>query len=163
MNELDQAKELLGYICTDDISGLTGLCDAYVEYHTGSVQVCLQPRGDGRTMPEAYFIDVYNVIKEGDTPKRPVKEVPEPTNFLGKKIVDSITGIKGTATKKITYINGCERYTVTHTKLDNSGMMVQTVIAAQDIILDEPVKAEKKKKEETKPRTGGPAMRAERF
>ena len=161
MSKLSQAMDFIGHHVMDEITGLMGICDSIVEYHTGSIQVSIQPRGDGKTVPDCYYIDMDNVTKQEESIRRPVTPVPEPTSFLGKKVVDSITGLKGTATKKFIYINGCERYHVTHATLTKDGMMGGTLIAAQDLVLDEPVKVEDKPKEEKK-RTGGPVMKADR-
>ena len=152
--------DYLGLTVRDEITGLTGICNSIMEYHTGTIQCCVQPKGDGEKIPEAYYIDPDTLVLVTDGPTVNVVEPLITDNFIGKKIKDRITGSEGIATHRMTYINGCIRYSIKYLSKKDNEPSILTVEALDAILVDDGVRP----KEEAKPtRTGGPAMKANRY
>ena len=85
----------LGNIVEDVVTGLTGTVLQILEHMNGTRQIAFQPKGDGKTIPGAMFIDDYliNVTDVGVADRVPTidktdfvmgQEVREITESLGK-------------------------------------------------------------------------------
>ena len=103
---------LIGYTVRDVVSGLTGIATRYIEMLSGSKQYAIQPRGDGKEMPAGYDIDVQTV--EAVSPRVLAVISPDPNVVvrLGDEVEDIITGLRGIATVKTTFANGCTYFDV---------------------------------------------------
>lgn len=98
----------LGMIVRDPVTGLTGTADAKYEMLSGSVQFKVQPLGEGAKVEEGYFIDDFllEVLGEGVSDRlTPADDTV--TLRLGEQVQDTVSGVKGIATAKVTYLNGC--------------------------------------------------------
>jgi hypothetical protein len=103
----------LGMIVRDPGTGLTGIASLKAELLSGSIQYAIQPEGDGKTMPEAMFCDDFllEYVGEGVSKKTPTPD--EAATFrLGEELEDTVTGFKGYAIDRTTYLNGCVHYTL---------------------------------------------------
>lgn len=158
MTDMSLGYSLLGKTIVDAITGIEGVCTQVIEYHTGTIQCCIQPKGDGRTVPESYYIDpnTLSIVEDGYS-VTPVP-VPNPTNYLNKKVKDKINGAKGIATKRIINLNGCEQYVVMSDTLER-GKAIAHIVPTQDLECkeaDKPV-------EPVRNRVGGPIQKAYKF
>jgi hypothetical protein len=104
----------LGSTVRDKVTGLQGYACQLREDLFGARQYGIQPMGDGKSMPDPYFVDIQTVefvdvgLSDLSSP------VPENVAIkLGDKVRDITTGEKGIATAKIAFLNGCVFLTVT--------------------------------------------------
>jgi len=88
-------------------TGLTGIADHKVEMLSGTVQYAVQPKGDGVTRPDGWAMDIQylEVLDEGISAStiQPAQTALQ----LGEELEDTVSGYKGIATQKVTYMNGC--------------------------------------------------------
>ena len=114
----------LGNVCRDPITGYTGTAIQMVEMLNGTIQYAVQPKCDPKDtskMPEAYNFDTHllEFVAEGLESK---VTPPAPCLIkLGDKVQDRITGIKGIAGNKATFINGCIYFAVEPKAKDKKG------------------------------------------
>lgn len=107
---------VLGNIVRDAVTGYTGTATGKVEMMGGNVQFAVQPKMKGDDPAEEYptgmNLDFHtlDVIEEGIA-ARTTKAIPI-TVQLGDEVEDTVTGIKGVATARHTFINGCIYYNV---------------------------------------------------
>lgn len=104
----------LGSTVKDKVTGLQGYACQLRETLFGTRQIGIHPMGDGKTIPDALFVDfeTLEVIDAG------LSDLASPTNEkvyinLGDKVRDITTGEKGIATSKVTFLNGCVFFSVT--------------------------------------------------
>ncbi len=112
----------LGMIARDPVTGLVGMIDKRYQLLSGTTQYCLQPMGDGKTIPDSFCIDDFllEYVSDGIS----AQTIPEDTRAtfrLGEKFQDEITGFTGIAEQRITYLNGCVHYYIRSNKADASG------------------------------------------
>lgn len=116
----------LGVEAKDRVTGFKGLVIQKVEQVSGNVMWAIQPRGRGTTIPEAYNIDGHLLEVTGIGISKLLPPVDDtPTLILGEAVQDVVTGLKGIATEKITFQNGCVHFTVV-SKLTKDGKDVHT-------------------------------------
>lgn len=102
----------LGKKLRDKVSGFTGIASTRNDFMTGNVQFNLTSKaGEDGTFKEMSF-DIYQlefVSDEGIT----AIEAPTDTGIkLGEEVEDIVSGIRGIATLKCTFLNGCVYYSV---------------------------------------------------
>jgi hypothetical protein len=107
--------DYLGKTVKDLTSGFSGVCIQTLENLAGNIQLAIQPKcAEGATdMPDAMFIDwhLVEIVDEGLSSR--VTPVPNPSTIpLGAEVIDKVTKVKGIATAKATYINGCEAFSL---------------------------------------------------
>lgn len=108
---LDDIK--LGMIVRDPATGLTGVANMKSQLISGTIQIAIVPEGDGKTMPDGHFIDDFMLeyVGEGVSKKAPTED-PNAKFGLGVELEDTISGFKGLAVERTTYLNGCVHYTL---------------------------------------------------
>ncbi len=151
-------KITLGKKLRDKVSGFTGIANTRTDFMTGNVQFNLITKigEDGLSKDQSFDIHQLEFVSdEGIT----VIEAPVDTGVkLGEEYKDIITGAKGIATLKCTFLNGCVYYTVsTKDAKDPKDMFVEyrrLVRVGPGVIkqITEQVKASPKK-------TGGPSFK----
>ena len=101
----------LGMIVRDPGTGLVGQADMKVELLSGTTQYAVQPKGDGKSIPERYYIDDFllEFVGDGVSARVPAPDGNDPYS-LGQKLEDTVTGYIGIATQRTTYLNGCVHY-----------------------------------------------------
>lgn len=104
----------LGNIVRDTITGFTGVAFNKTIFLNGNTQYNIQPKGENNSYPDCTSIDFHTLEFIGDgiaenTPKQ-AKDLYIP---LGSEVEDMTAGIKGIATHKTFYLNGCIAYMVT--------------------------------------------------
>jgi hypothetical protein len=101
----------VGDVVRDRVSELTGVAIYKTEVITGTIQYAVQPGGTKDKLAEAHYIDEQQLefVKKG-----PVKAVqPDYSQVkikLGDEVEEQITGFRGIATERITYLNGCVHF-----------------------------------------------------
>ena len=103
----------LGQTVKDLTTNLVGTAVNKIAYMNGNTQFCLQPKGDGNTVPDAYSVDYHllEVVDEGIS-ARAIKSVEDKNIPLGSTVKCLVTGITGITTMKTFYLNGCISYLV---------------------------------------------------
>lgn len=103
----------LGMVVRDPASGLTGIANMKSQMISGTIQIAIVPQGDGKTMPDGHFVDDFMLeyVGEGVSKKAPAEDIGA-TFGLGVELEDSISGFKGLAVERTTYLNGCVHYTL---------------------------------------------------
>ncbi len=116
---LDDIK--LGMKVRDPVSGLIGIATFKSEQISGTVQYAVTPQGDGDKVHDGNFIDDFMLehVDDGVSARTPAAD-PNAKFVLGAELEDTITGFKGIATDRTTYINGCVHYTLTPQARKNS-------------------------------------------
>ncbi len=74
-------------------------------------------------------------------------------DLLGKQVEDLVSGFKGVAVSKITYMNGCEQYSLQPKCKEDGRFLDSKWFDAEQVALVSNKKVVEKKKK----RTGGPA------
>lgn len=157
------AFTFLGQTVVDQLTGLKGIVQYIDEFHSGTIHCSVQPKGDGEKIPDGYNIDWQQLVLQVDGPSIEVTPVPDPTDYLGKKVRDKITGYEGTATHRHTHVNGCETYFVEGAFNHAVGKTITVRAFAMDLI-DLTPKVEEAKPVETPPkRTGCASVKADRL
>lgn len=113
----------LGSIVEDKVTGFTGVAENCATYLYGCDRYCVQPKvnSEGK-IPEAVLIDDFQLeIVEGKKWNR-VDALPFPDQVvnLGDEVHDPISDMKGIATGRCLYLNGCARIFV-ETKIKKNG------------------------------------------
>lgn len=156
-----ELTDYLGKEVRDSASGLTGIAIQVTEFLSGVRQVGIQPKtSDGSTFPEAYAIDDNLVDVVGDGISNRIIP-PNPADYEGFKLGDmvrcKVTKIKGIATHKATFMNGCVTFCVCGEVTEPGKSPSQEWINSRML---EPVDAPPVA---AKPgRSGGPSMKAPR-
>jgi len=154
----------LGCIAIDQASGFEGTVISKLEAFNGNVQYGLQPKAakSADKLPEAWNFDAALVkfkakgISEQAT-------TPQATDIqIGDEVEDIISGHKGIASSKTTFLNGCVYFDVVKPandakKIESTAMFISCVRLKK--VSKTPLKPLVPKNE--KP-TGGPATRAMR-
>jgi hypothetical protein len=151
----EQLRLRLGVIAEDRVTGITGTVTQIHEMLTGMNQVAIQPKGDGKTVPDALCIDefIVKVLEEGIADTVPA---PEETSFkLGQEVRDIVTGQVGKITCKVTHLNGCVYFMATANSKKNDPAEAFYVSHKRLELVSKGV-AEKVVKTE---RSGGPSRR----
>lgn len=154
----------IGCVATDITSGFEGTVTAKNELFNGNVQYSIQPKAikGAEKLPEAYSIDEVSLkFKNKGVSENAVKA--QHTDIkLGDEVEDIISGHKGVATTKTTFLNGCVYFEVVTKsneakKFDSSTMFLSCTRLK---------KTTAKKVEPIVPKgeepTGGPSTRARR-
>lgn len=104
----------IGCVATDITSGFEGTVTARNELFNGNVQYSVQPKAikGAEKLPEAYSIDEVSLkFKNKGVSENAV--APQHTDIkLGDEVEDIISGHKGIATTKTTFLNGCVYFDV---------------------------------------------------
>ena len=102
---------MIGYEATDTITGLKGVITAKGEYMYSPHRWALTPTKliEGKVAEGVWVDGPRLIIGKVHTPA----VVRAPLIELGTKVTDTVSGFKGVATARYTYLNGCVRYEVT--------------------------------------------------
>lgn len=153
-------KEIhLGDSVIDTLTGFIGIAYSRHTAMNGNVQWAVQPKGDGKMIPEVMSIDHHTleVKKKGDrTLKFAVTGIT-----VGDEVEDTVSGCRGTAVSRHDYYNGCTSYTV-QPKVDPKRpheMPDTWAIDWNKLKVTKPVKSATVKKTST----GGPIVRSARY
>jgi hypothetical protein len=107
----------LGMEVRNIISNFQGIVSSVRQLVSGQIQFCIEPKGDGTTVPDAFFSDwqTMEIIGEGiqDRVSKPDGQVKIK---LGQTVRHTVNGFTGVAAEKITYINGCVSFWVIPTE-----------------------------------------------
>jgi len=150
----------LGTVVVDLLSGLTGALNSKNEKLSGNIQFGIQPMGGGAVMPDTVWVDYQTlVIHDSGVSDR----VPAPDNTvtvkLGEAVEDVVSGVKGVATDKVTFINGCVVFGV-QPKVDKDGKLPDTIyLDHKRLKTTNAGVSEDSKKPVKRSDTGGPATR----
>ena len=109
----------LGNIVEDVVTGLTGTASQILEHMNGTRQIAIQPKGDGKTIPGAVFIDDYliNVTDVGVADRVPTIDK---TDFvMGQEVREIASGQVGSITSRVVYLNGCVHFGITTKSTEN--------------------------------------------
>jgi hypothetical protein len=132
------AKKIkLGVEARDVATGFTGIVTQRIDQLNGNVQYALQPKSeDPSVMKDPIAVDhhMLEYVSEGVVDR--VTEVTHKTDIkVGEELEDILTGARGIATDLMTYMNGCQSFTmvtkISKTDEDKGGLIsyVQTVRA----------------------------------
>jgi hypothetical protein len=155
----------IGCVVTDITSGFEGTITARNDLFNGNVQYSVQPKAikGAERLPEAYSIDAVSLkFKNKGVSANAI--APQATDIkVGDEVQDIISGHKGIATTKTTFLNGCVYFDVTKPaneakKVESTAMFLSCArlkkTAAKTLAPITTVKGEKP--------TGGPSTRAQR-
>lgn len=103
----------LGMTLKDPTTSLVGIAIYKAELISGTVQFAIQPQGDGKSLPDGRFIDDFllEFVDDGVSKSAPAIDTDVKIG-LGWEIQDTITGFRGIAVEKTTYLNGCVHFTI---------------------------------------------------
>jgi len=103
----------LGFFVKDRVTGLIGIAENRATYLYGCDQYFVQPQidSDGK-IPKGIMVDEPQLETLDRDPVMEHPSEPEQTASLGMEVHDPIKGIKGTATGRAVYLNGCSRILV---------------------------------------------------
>lgn len=153
--------EMLGKTYVDLASDLVGIVVGITQRSNGCVQATLQPKGDGKTMPDGWSFDVEQLAPVlGGPAIRPKWETfpTEKKYSAGDIVEDTYTKYPGTVADVIYHLNGCITVKVTgeyDKKADGGGALSITVDQGRL----RPIRVAPPITEPPKPRVGGPAER----
>lgn len=104
----------LGRLVRDKSSGMEGIADAKVEMLTGNVQFNIRPQSkDGSSAEKAHCVDYHMLEVIGEGVFSAVPPIDKTATILvGEEVEDAVTGVKGIATERATFLNGCVYYAV---------------------------------------------------
>lgn len=106
---------MLGFTATDKVTGLTGVVTARAEFIYGPVRYEVTPQKLHKGQPAAsqwHDADRWAFGK----PAFGFDEPPCNVN-LGDVVIDNLTGFRGVATGRFTFLNGCIRFEISPPKL----------------------------------------------
>lgn len=147
----------LGSYVEDKITRFTGLATQYFETQHGMPMVGVQPEGDGKSIPEATFIDVNSIKVLGEdlihlcSPAQPAKFL------LGQEVKDITCGQMGIITSKTTFLNGCIVYGITMPSVDNKTPEIAHINQNNLMLISEGINKEMKSAGK---KPGGPMIKA---
>ncbi len=112
----------LGMTVRDPATNLVGQADMKCELLSGTTQYAIQPKGDGKTIPERYYVDDFllEFVDDGISARVPTPDGNDPYS-LGEKLEDTVTGYTGIATQRSTFLNGCVHYHLQRSLADTKG------------------------------------------
>lgn len=117
MSTTSDIDSILGHEVTDNVTGLKGVCTGIAEFHYGPPRIAVTPKKLKDGVPaDMLWFDVPR-LKVGKVHTK-VGCIPA-TVVLGSTVKDRMTGFKGIATGRYTYLNGCIRIEVTPEELKN--------------------------------------------
>lgn len=154
----------LGCIAIDQASGFEGTVISKMEAFNGNVQYGIQPKAakGADKLPEAWNFDAA-LVKFKSKGISDQATAPQATDIkVGDEVEDIISGHKGIASSKTTFLNGCVYFDVVKPandakKIESTAMFISCVRLKK--VSKEPLKPIVPKNE--KP-TGGPSTRAQR-
>lgn len=137
----------LGSTVLDTVSGIEGIVDACLLRINGAKQYSLQPKSDDKLRrPEGWLIDEEQLEvleKKGETFEVDFRFPPR------SKVIDTITGFKGTVISCMYYLNGCTSYLILP-KTNKSGKYPERINLDENILEFRKQSKEKKKSKEKK-------------
>ena len=107
-------KEIkLGCIAVEQSSGVEGTVVSKLETFNGNTQYAIQPKaGKDNKLPDAWNFDAA-LVKYKGVGVSAQATAPQATDLqVGDEVEDIISGHKGIASSKTTFINGCIFFTV---------------------------------------------------
>jgi len=103
----------LGSTVRDKVTGLQGYACQLRETLFGMRQFGIQPMGDGKTIPDPYFVDLQTIeFVDAGLSDLAITQPDQVTVSLGDKVRSVVTGEKGIVTSKLTFLNGCVYFSV---------------------------------------------------
>jgi hypothetical protein len=154
----------IGCVATDITSGFEGTVTSRNELFNGNVQFAVQPKAikGAEKLPEAYSIDEVSLkYKSKGVSESAVK--PQHTDIqIGDEVEDIISGHKGIAMTKTTFLNGCVYFDVIKKaneakKIESTAMFIScTRLKKTSAKTVTPIVAKGEKP------SGGPSTRAQR-
>jgi hypothetical protein len=144
----------LGNIVEDEVTGLTGTASQILEHMNGTRQIAIQPKGDGRTIPETVFVDDYlvNYVKDGVADRVPA--IDKTSFVMGQEVREMASGQVGTITSRVVYLNGCVHFGITTKSTENKAPDMFYVDHKRLELVSEGIKDKVKTTD-----TGGPMIR----
>lgn len=104
----------LGSTVRDKVTGLQGTANQLRETLFGTRQIGIQPMGDGKVIPDPFFVDVQTIeVVDAGLSELACPTPDQPDVNLGDKVRDLTSGEKGIATSRVTFMNGCVYFAVT--------------------------------------------------
>lgn len=162
----DPTREVvMGSEARDKISGLEGIINADLLTLNGVFQWALQPRGDGKDIPEGWNVDPVQLEWIGEGLEA---SVPEPDHCeveLGDEAEDIVTGFRGIATQRSIQLNGCVLFKIEGKLGSKQGEEGGQIRAPNMMLLSGRLKKVEAAARTATPRkkTGGPSNRVERM
>ena len=100
----------LGYFVKDRVTGLIGIAENRATFLYGCDRYFVQPQmdGDGK-IPDGRMIDEPQLEVMDNEPVMELLAEPKQVVLLGSEVYDPIKNMKGTATGRAVYLNGCSR------------------------------------------------------
>jgi len=159
--KLEEIK--LGLKVRDVITGLEGILTSITESLSGTVQVGIQPRGDGDKIAESWCIDYQSVdvIDEGVSARLPAIDDTVVVQ-LGDEVEDLVSGHRGMTTRKIIFVNGCVHFTVTG-KINKDKRALEENLDHKTLKVIGVGLSKRAPEPAKKTKTGGPMTRAPRL
>lgn len=118
----------LGSIVTDLASGLEGTAVSRMDMFNGNVQYAVQPKAlkGADKMPDPYNIDAATLKVKG----KGISDnavTPQTTDIVvGDEVEDIVSGHKGIAVAKVTFLNGCVYFDVV--KKGNEAKKIESTV-----------------------------------
>jgi hypothetical protein len=154
----------LGIEVTETVSGMTGTLIAKTTDIVGYSQWAIQPKGDGKDLPDADFFDHYTLTKVGDGCSADLPPMdPMVTIELGDVCEDIITGFRGTATKRQESLNGCVFFKLEPVKIADELSLAKTLNHRRLCKVDEVEEVKETFKAGQLAHVGGPSSKYERI
>ena len=103
----------LGSMVTDSITGFSGIATSRCQFRFGCVRICIQPIQLKDGLPkENVWIDELRLKEKDAIP------TPPPSEWLGKRVTDSVSGFKGIVGSFTKFLNQDERVGIDATVLE---------------------------------------------
>lgn len=98
----------LGMEVRNIVTNFQGIITSIRQQVSGQIQFMIEPKGDGKTLPDAFYSDwqTMEIIGEG-VQDRVTKPDTTIKIKLGETVKHTVNGFTGVATEKFTYLNGC--------------------------------------------------------
>jgi hypothetical protein len=111
------ADVFLGMEVRNVVINLAGTVTSVRQLVSGQIQFLVEPKGDGKTVPDGFYMDwhLMEIIGEG-VQDRVTKPTADVKITLGEEVKHKISGFRGIATESFTYINGCMSFWVVPTE-----------------------------------------------
>lgn len=155
-------KIQLGMKVKDKVTGFIGVVENRATYLHGCDRLCIQPpvKEDG-TIPKSEMIDEpqLEILMGGVQIIKPLTSVPVKV-ILGIEVVDPVSGIKGIATGRAVYLNGCARILISpkHEGKPVKDYCLHWVDEPQVEIVQSGLFSKPRSAEQGNKKTGGPAL-----
>jgi len=144
----------LGNIVVDVVTGMRGTATQFYIRSNGNKLIGIQPKGDGKTIPEVVFSDEYSIMF---VENNIADGLPEPAHTdieIGMEVVEIASGQTGIVTSKNIFLNGCINFEITTKSIDNKSPELFWVDHTRLLIVGEGITGNIKKTQ-----TGGPMHR----